>query len=207
MVTNLFHWLFLLAILSLLGCQQNYTNKKTNSYDSDVTVKEDSLKFFQYYSKLKNINPPLTLSCGLPSDVSYDYAPFNNYFSRNFDSPLYVAGKIYQSRVFVTLLYGIVGDDLYPVLFNYNNNGIKIDSLDLSGICDGDEGYISSTTVTLNKDYSIFKVDSLTRYFENELDKMIKGTDSTTIISYKFIIQSNGHFTLEDSTKKIISTK
>ena len=205
MITNIYHWLFLLAILSLWGCQQNYDNKKTNTDDSDVSVKEDSLEFFQYYSKLKNINPPLTLSCGLPSDVTYDYAPFKNYFGRNFDSPLYVAGKIYQSKVFVTLLYGIVGDDLYPILFNYNTNGIKIDSLDLSGICDGEEGYLSSSTVTLHKDYSIFKVDSITRYSEDEFGELVKGTSSTTILNYRFRIQSSGNFTLEDSTKKIIS--
>ena len=204
MVIKFYYWLFLLAVLSFCGCQQNYTNKII-TIDSDVSVKEDSIKFFQYYSKLKNINPPLTLSCGLSSDVSYNYAPFKNYFERNFDSPLYVAGKIYQSRVFVTLLYGIVGDDLYPVLFNYDNNGVKIDSLDLSGICDGDEGYISSTTISLNKNYFIFKVDSITRYSEDEFGELVKGTYSTTIINYSFRIQSNGNFTLEDSTKKIVS--
>ncbi len=202
MIKYFYHWLFLLTFLGLLSCNQNDVNKNVGY--SDTAVIADSIKFSQYYSKLNDINLPLILTCGLASDIPYSYAPFNNYFKRNFDSPLYVAGKIYQSKVFVTLLYGIVGDDLYPVLFNYNNNGVKIDSLDLSGICAGDEGYISSTTVTFNQDYLIFKVDSVTRYSENDYLQLNNSTDSTTIVNYKYRIQKNGYFTLEDSSKIII---
>ena len=126
MIKLFYSWIFLLTLLTVLSCNQNDINKKVSP--SDTTQKIDSIKFLQYYSDLKELKIPLTLKCGLSSDVSYNYAPFNNYFERNFDSPLYVAGKIYKNNNYISLLYGIVGDDLYPVLFNYKNDGTKIDS-------------------------------------------------------------------------------
>ncbi len=206
MIKFFYSWLILLTLLTVLSCNQNDINKKVSP--SDTTQKIDSIKFLQYYSNLKELKLPLTLKCGLASDVSYNYAPFNNYFERNFDSPLYVAGKIYKDNNFISLLYGIVGDDLYPVLFNYNNDGTKLDSLDLSGSCEGDEGFLSSTTVTFNQDYSILKIDSVTRYSENDFSQLKASADTTAILIYKYRILKDGYFSLEDSSKKeIINTK
>ena len=206
MIKYFYHWLLLLTLLTVLSCNHNDINK--NVSPSETIQKIDSIKFFQYYSNLKELKLPLTLKCGLASDVSYNYAPFNNYFERNFDAPLYVAGKIYKDNNFISLLYGIVGDDLYPVLFNYNNDGTKLDSLDLSGNCDGDEDFLSSTTVTFNQDYSILKIDSVTRYSLNYFSQLKASADTTEIVSYKYRILKTGYFSLEDSVKKeIINAK
>jgi len=202
MIKYFYHWLLLLTLLIVLSCNQNDINK--NVSPSETTQKIDSIKFLQYYSNLKELKLPLTLKCGLASDVSYNYAPFNNYFERNSDSPLYVVGKIYKNNNFISLLYGIVGDDLYPVLFNYNNIGTKIDSLDLSGSCYGDEGFLSSTSVMFNQDYSIIKVDSVTWYSKNDFAQLKSITDTTIIEIYKYRIQKDGYFTREDSSKKVI---
>ena len=199
--------LLLFFVVLIFRCADNQDNSHFQNTSKITSTKEDSVKFFNYYSKLNVYGSPFKLVCGLDANVLYDKAPFLNYFNKNSETPLVVAGRVFSNNQFITILYGSVGDDIYPLLYSFNKYGVKVDSLDLTGDCSGDEGYLSSTSVTFKENNDIIKVDSIKRFMVDELGEEIHGTDTTTIFNYKFTINIDGVFIKLDSTKKVISAQ
>jgi hypothetical protein len=193
---------YIIAFLFLFVFFIQCTDNQTKTEHSDKS--QDSIKFYSYYSKLNIYKVPFELFCGLDANTKYQKAPSQNYFSYDKETPLVVAGRLYVDNEFITILYGNVGDDLYPLLYTYNYYGDKIDSLNLAGDCSGEEGYLSSTNVKFNFNNNIIKVDSISRYEENNLGEIIPGTNTTTIYNYLYLINEEGYFSRKDSSLKVI---
>lgn len=193
---------YIIAFLFLLVTFVQCTDNQTKTGHSEIS--QDSIQFFNYYSKLKIYTAPFDLFCGLNANTNYQKAPFPNYFSYDKETPLVVAGRLYDDNKFITILYGNVGDDLSPLLYTYNYYGDKIDSLNLAGDCSGEEGYLSITNVKFNFDNNIIKVDSISRYEENNLGEIIAGTNTTTIYNYLYLINEEGYFSRKDSSLNVI---
>lgn len=190
---------FFFLLITFVQCTDSDTKTEHR------VISQDSIKFFDYYSKLNIYKVPFELFCGLDANSNYQKAPFPNYFSYDKATPLIVGGRLYENNKFITLLYGSVGDDLYPILYTYNFYGNKIDSLNLAGDCSGEEGYLSSTSVKFNIDNNIIRVDSISRFNEDNNGQIIAGTDTTNIYNYLYLINEEGYFSRKDSSLKVIN--
>lgn len=118
---------------------------------------------------------------------------------------MYVGGKLYPKQDFITILYGIIGDDLYPVLFTFNKSGTKIDSLDLCPVWFGDgPGYQTSSVVHFGDNCTIIKIDEtrITEYNDSTgID--IPNTDTTKVCVQIYQLKNNGTFAKIDSAQNI----
>lgn len=200
-----FYFFCIIASL-LLSCSSKSKEVPLSKETVNIPLKADPTKFEKYLAHFKFYNTPLILNCGLPS-YKYEDAPFFNSSKFGFKTPMVIAGTIYPQNNFHTLLCGIVGDDLYPFLITFNKEGIKIDSLDLSGNCNREQGYSGHSKVIFNVDYSITKTDSVITYHVNSDSERIPGTDSTVVITFRYKLNYDGRFARIDSIKRIIHKK
>lgn len=113
--------LLLLTILTLfiVGCG-NETNKT-----SDI----DPL-FQDFLNEIPKKSLPINLNCGLPNESmpSADSEKYKSFIPQS----ARVFGTVDSgSERYRLVIYGYIGDDIYPVLFSFDNKGQIIDSLNL----------------------------------------------------------------------------
>lgn len=102
------------------------------------------------------------MSCGLPNGTlsTQDFDKFKTYIPKSSNE---IYGTISSGNdSFHLILYGYIGDDIYPFLFSFDNQGKIIDSLDLIiNRCGGADGHeIPHSYLAINTDLSIILTDT-----------------------------------------------
>lgn len=146
--------LFLVSITLLAGCESNRAKTSEN-------IISDTL-FSDFLNDIPAQELPMKLECSLPDGSPFRVAfeKHSRYVPKSIDR---VYGKINTANENYSLIvYGITGDDIYPVLFSYDRHGKITDSLSLilSGCGAADETQIPISSVSIDKNLTITRVDS-----------------------------------------------
>ena len=170
---NKIELVFVILFLCVIGCNNKNIKKEITP---NVTSK---VSFMDLVDNLPSLELPYTMYCGLNESFPWiddldkrlvEYLPEN----------VIVAGKLPVNNDFVYIIYGEIGGIIYPYLNIYNQNGEKIDSIYLhSSWCAADEWERTSTTTTINKDFSISMTD--TSEYIHYLDAETYITDSIVV--------------------------
>jgi hypothetical protein len=147
------------------------------SCNSKSTIKDHTNsknKFQEYIRVLPNKHLPIEFKCGLPSGLGSsnlsvtDLEIYKAYFPIDHQA---VFGLINQRNQYKAIIYGKVGDDIYPTLVTYDSLGNKIDSLTLIlNSCGGaDDSQIPYTVAKIDTDFKISISDTLSYiHFPND---------------------------------------
>lgn len=152
----------------------------------------DQVDFLHAISSVNEIKLPVTFFCGIDS-FQYIGECDTNLKSFAPDKMDVVAGKFSKNDKYY-IIYGVIGDMIYPYLFTYNKDGEKIDSIYLHiGYCLGDEEVIASNITTIGKDYQITMTDT-TKYVHYNDDENNMHVDSISIDKKILVLNENGLF-------------
>jgi hypothetical protein len=187
----------LALILCLIGCNfSNHVDNKSITDDNIESKEAMDLSFKEFVDKLPFRQLPLRLSCGLPDGPGSDnlrisnFEKFKDIIPTGFDN---IYGVINTHDNFKVIIYGQVGDDIYPTLFTYSKNGKIIDSLFLilNACGNADETQIPHSFATIDKDLSITLVDTnrFIHYPDNENNYIL---DSIVVTRINYQIDKKG---------------
>jgi hypothetical protein len=110
--------IILCLLISIVGCNKIQT-KNDNANASPL--------FSEFFKKLPQVALPLSINCGIDGAKDIEQAEKFKKFI-----PAYaerVLGTLPTDRKHNLIIYGHVGDDIYPVLYSYDSAGAIIDSL------------------------------------------------------------------------------
>ena len=180
--------------------------------NEQIVQNEDSTSFMKIISNIPKIILPFDLYCGIESDklpISYLKAKdFGEEISRTIPDPeiSIIAGRLPIDNDKIYIMYGLIGDIIYPHLNVYDRNGNRIDSLYLHiSYCLGDCDVIMSNATTINKDFSIHMVDTtkLLHCIEND-NGYERILDSIIVKTRKMNLMKNGFYKdIEQNQKRV----
>jgi len=175
-ISTLFLFLTLLSSCNLRNQNQESTKpKRTNE-----NLTNESVIFKEFIGKIPSRKLPIRFSCGLPDGPGTDhlwvsdFAKFNILIPKGIDL---IYGAVEAKKNLNLIIFGQIGDDLYPKIFSYDNKGKIIDSLFLilnpCGLAD--EHQIPHSYAIIDKDLKIILIDTtkLIHYLENNKDYII----------------------------------
>jgi len=177
-------------LLLMVSCNTNQTkNDNTNT----------STLFEEYIKTLPKVILPLSLSCGIDNAKDIEQTEnFKRFIPWHAER---VLGSLPTNGKYNLIMYGYIGDDTYPILFSYDNEGKIIDSLDLIiNSCGGaDESRIPYSSAEISKDLTIILTDTtkLIHYpigSKSVEDYIIDSIRITRIINS---VDSKGHFVVK----------
>ena len=119
--------------------------------------------FFQdFLSNVPNRRLPIDLSCGLPDETNFssEFEKYKSFIPKSVDR---IYGTVDGQNDHQNLvMFGYTGDDIYPVLFSFDNSGQIKDSLRLIlRSCGGaDETQIPHSFVSIDNSLTIRLTDS-----------------------------------------------
>jgi hypothetical protein len=171
--------IILFSLLALLSC---------SSKD------EDRLAFKEYTDHIPKVSLPANYWCGLPGRNQWTKELPEAYARFVPGTAEAVFGKIESGESdFTFILYGGIGDIIYPSLYSYSDDGEIIDSIRLGGGCSGDDKVILSTHSTIDEDMNITVLDSA-RWISFAADEQGYVVDSVTVDRKIFKVSKKGHF-------------
>jgi hypothetical protein len=155
---------------------------------------------------------PINLNCGLPNELksSDDFEKYKSFIPKS----ARIFGTVDSgSKSYRLVIYGYIGDDIYPVLFSFDNKGQIIDSLNLilNPCGAADDKVIPHSFATIENDLTV-KLTDTTRLihfpghwkkldYEDESmpDSTFVSTgdyivDSVRVSSEKFKVNDKGRF-------------
>lgn len=160
--------------------------------------------FRKYVSKFKLIKLPYKFSTNefdssqlIPLDES------DSLFHNNL--PAFYGGLLEDTTDYFYVITFLPGDDFIPFLIIYDKTGLTLDSQTiLARGCSGGPciNYCSSTSI-INKDLSLFSIDSSLVTTCDSSDNEIKGTDSLYCEFFNGQINEKGKIVLEKTQKSI----
>jgi hypothetical protein len=122
-----------------------------------------------------------------------------------------VVGKLPIKNDKIYILYGIIGDIIYPYLNIYDKNGKQIDSLYLHiGNCAEiyDDNYEMEINIinatTINKDFSIHMIDSTKFHYDVE-DNLNNIADTVIVKTRKMNLTKDGYYKITKETTQQIT--
>lgn len=165
---------------------------------SQVKQTED-INFKNFCGALPELKLPLRLHCDLSESKGRDdYAQFSQFIPKNFDR---VAGLVKRGE-FILILYGIVGDSIYPYLFVYDKKGHVLDTLNLLLMaCVADDRVNHHSYATIESNSTISQLDSTWHYYEASDSRR---RDSLIVTKVTRRLSKIGRFVKSDSTSKAI---
>lgn len=188
--------IILVFIFGLCSCGNKQTKlTEENSVDQETTEVENPI-FKEFLDSLQLYEPPIHLSCGLPDYVwANEFKNFKEFLPPDYDA---VYGLIGRTNNFKFIMFGQVGDDIYPTLFTYDNNGRRIDSLSLilnpCGAADSEQIPHSFALMTEELTIELTNTTRLIHYPEKSesVDSYI--VDSLRISKMTFKVDNQGRF-------------
>ena len=189
---------YLILLILLLGCQ--------NGKD-----KIDDSEFKKYYEKFEILKTPIEFNNGkLIETPENDQNNLNVVFLNQIDSNLVrkyhpfeagvINGRIFSTEKFVSIIYSVTSEELFPYLFTYTNTGEKIDSL-LLNISEGLEFFSdeychtrieNDMTITIKDTATFYKVDPEIEFINQQpLDSI----DSKIVLIQEYKITKQGKIT------------
>jgi hypothetical protein len=190
--------LILLAfILALCSCGNRQTNlTEENSVGHSATTVVENALFDDFLDSLQTYKTPIQLSCGLPNYVwANEFKNYKEFIPADYDA-LY--GLVGQTEYYKFLMFGQVGDDIYPTLFTYDNNGQRIDSLSLilHPCSAADTEQIPHSFALITEDLTIELTDTTRLIHYPEKSKSVDDyvVDSLRISKVTFKVDNQGRF-------------
>ena len=188
--------LLLFGFLVLISCNSNKTVKNQIIHQSDNNIDSISIekqqRFIDFKNKLPKCNSSIKLHCGFDSLVYLeDYKDYLGFIPKNMEG---IYGYLITKENTDLIMYGIVGDDLYPYIYSYDKNGNILDSLFLiiNPCGQADESYIPNSYAFIGINGQITMVD--TSLYIHYLDNMNYKIDSTIITRIEMKVDENGKF-------------
>lgn len=192
----------ILLILTLFGCSQK---SESSSEETDlVVIDTGNVDFKQFLDNIPNAILPLTIECGFEKTINHNV--FEKKYSEFIPKDFEIVGKLNVNREQNLILFGMIGDIIYPYLFSFDDIGQKIDSVYLHiSTCSGDPNFESSTWSVIDKNVSINMTDTVKyyNYFETDNDYE-RNLDSTVVTKRSIKMDDKGRFIqiAEESEKK-----
>jgi hypothetical protein len=187
-----------IIIFIFIGCnssakvdnkKQNNEINMTDDYQSD-NVKHNGIDstFINSISKINKLELPLHFYCGAET---YTWAEDLGYEILKIVPLDYVViGLLPINNENAYVIYGKVGDIIYPYLYTYNKIGGLLDSFYLHiSYCDGDDSEIHSTVTTIDDDYSIYMSDTSKYIHYNDMNELF--LDSIIIKERELKLENN----------------
>ena len=188
--------IFVIILIFGLGCSSNKKNNQIENQTSgiliDSTQIRKQLRFEKFLNKLPKYKLPIEIHCGFDSLESLnDFKDYMDYIPKSMEE---IYGLVETDRPQYLVLYGRVGDVLYPFLYSYDKNGEIVDSLYLiiTSCSIADETIIPNSYAIIDNTLQIIMTD--TSKFIHYLDNENYVIDSTLITNIMTMIQENGHF-------------
>ena len=195
---------FFLSIVISCGIAQK--NNKQEEI-AEQNIQQDSLSFMKIISVIPDIKLPYSMWCGIENNNSQypDAEELGSNIAKLAPEYSVVVGKLPINNGNTYVLFGIVGNIIYPILNTYDKNGYRIDSLYLHiGYCAGDNGEIKSTATIINKDFSISMTDT-NQYYHYESDESDeKIIDSVIVKTRKMNLTKDGYYKITKESRKQI---
>lgn len=178
-------------ILAMTSCAEKKSMPKEHYTEE---LKHSNNLFNEFLDSLPSYDLPLEWSCGLPESVMKSkFEKYQQYIPHRFNA---VYGIIGNSKKYRTLVYAVVGDDIYPTLFTFNQKGEKIDSLFLLlSFCGGaDSEVIPHARVKIQADHSIILTDTTLHIHIPEVDSKYSDyiIDSMSVQREEWVITEDG---------------
>jgi hypothetical protein len=189
----------IIVIVMFCACNTPSVKKIGNVMEQEIEnemKEEKDVSFIEIISNIPSLNLPYILYCGL--DDSLPMAEiFNPYISEFMPENTMIAGKLPINNDNIYIVYGLIGDIIYPYLNIYDKNGDRIDSLDLHiSYCSGDESEIVANTTTIYEDFSIIMIDTTQFiYYNNENEKII---DSIIVKENRLNLTNDGLYKITE---------
>jgi hypothetical protein len=156
-IQSLRYLLALTALLLLTTCLPEKTDQTSERSDNQVDV-----GFAAFLNALPNQALAIKISCGLAEGTvsSREFEKYTNYIPKAVDRILGTINS--QSEECRLIIYGQTGDDVYPILFSYDNSGNVVDSVSLilHGCGGADDKAIPHSYVFIDKDLTITLLDT-----------------------------------------------
>ncbi|HTJ53210.1 MAG TPA: hypothetical protein VL443_27335 [Cyclobacteriaceae bacterium] len=179
--------IILCLLISVISCNKNQT-KNDNANVSPL--------FSEYVKTLPQVALPLSISCGIDGAKEIEQAEKFKKFIHTYAER--VLGTLPTNGKYNLIIYGRVGDDIYPILYSYDSSGAVIDSLDLIiNPCGGaDQTQIPHSSAFISKDLTFTLTDTtkLIHYPAGSISVDIYIVDSVRITKIVHQIDSRGHF-------------
>ena len=179
--------IFLCLLISIVSCSKNQT-KNDNINAAPL--------FSEFVKTLPEVALPLSISCGIDGAKEIVQAEKFKKFI-----PAYaerVLGTLPTNGKYNLIIYGHVGDDIYPVLYSYDNAGAIIDSLSLIiNPCGGaDETQIPYSSAFISKDliFTLIDTTKIIHYPAQLESTEVYIVDSVRITKIIHQVDSKGHF-------------
>lgn len=183
------------GLLILIGCNSKEPDKQVidNSHEIiDTVVQNEPNRFSEFKNLLPKHQLPFSLHCGLKSLTELeDYQKYSEFIPEGMEG---IYGLFNAKTTTDLILYGRVGDDLYPYLYSYDNNGKILDSLFLIlNFCGGaDEFSIPSSYAFIEEDGLITMID--TTFYIHYTGDFDYDVDSMRVTTVKVKLDNNGEF-------------
>jgi hypothetical protein len=169
--------------------KQNEKINKSEDYQyNNVKHNEIDSVFINNISKINKLELPLRFYCGAEE---YTWAKdLGDDILKIVPLDYVVIGLLPINNENIYIIYGKVGDIIYPYLYTYTKNGDLLDSLYLHiSYCDGDESEIHSTATTITDDYYIYMSDTSKYIHYNDRNELF--LDSIIIKGRELKLENN----------------
>lgn len=191
----------ILIFLSVIGCNQKSASKSAEREVKTVVTTNNDFK--EFLENIPSKNLPLTIECGFENTIFNE--DFDSKFQQFIPQGFEVVGKLNTNKELNLVLFASIGDILYPYLFSFNQEGLKIDSVYLHiSTCAADQNLELSTWSVIEQDITINMVDTVKylNYIETE-NGYVRTLDSTFITKRTEKLDSSGRFfTLSEEKEK-----
>ena len=185
----------------LLSCGIAQKNDKKEEFE-EQNIQKDTSSFMKIISVIPDIKLPYSMWYGIDNnDNQYpDAEELGSDIAKLVPEVSVIVGKLPINNDNIYILYGLVGDILYPCLNIYDKNGKRVDSLYLHiGYCVADENIINSSATTIYKNFSIQMADTTQHihYIENDkgYEKII---DSVIVKTRKMNLTKDGYYKMTE---------
>jgi hypothetical protein len=181
---------FLAVILLLIGiysgaCLETRQESSFQEYIAHVPIRHTPLTF-----SFDEGHPEVVDMSGLDSDLVKRFTP----------PDMYLRGRIFPEREFVSLMYSYPGDVLCVFLFTYTAKGVPIDTAFITGEYMIDAGLKARSTTRILGEGVISMNDTLETVELNANDDPIPGTEKSTFREVRLRLDYSGKFVRVDST-------
>ena len=181
---------FLAVIILLIGirsgaCLETRQESSFQQYIAHVPIRHTPLSFSFYEG-----HPEVVDMSGLDSELVKRFAP----------PDMYLRGRLFPERDFVSLMYSYPADVLRVFIFTYTAKGVPIDTAFITGEYMIDAGLEARSTTRILREGLISMNDTLETVELNANDDRISGTEKSTYREVRIRLDDSGKFVRVDST-------
>lgn len=182
------HLTIICLLIMLFSCDKKQHPTKSNTlktYLNSLTTLPTPLHFSTTDDGLADLSP------------AYDSILFTKYKHIWAYRPY---GKIIYDDSTVAVIDIVIGDVVVPLLTTFDQQGNKVDSLNLFARAASDIGFVSNEFVTITGDKRIIISDSTTRWDLNATgDDIIEGTQRLTVETFIYALDERGAIKLTNA--------